>query len=75
MQTQQTIKAGTRIEFPILYPGYEDKPEHAVIGRWTAINGCQRNHINGNPGQHLVKFADGGALIVHQDRFRVIDNR
>jgi hypothetical protein len=54
--TAQTLKAGTRIELrgapamPSLgFPGVA--PEQAKIGRWTAKNGPQKNHVFGNGGR------------------------
>jgi hypothetical protein len=84
----QTIKAGTRIELhgtPAMggFPGVA--PEQATIGRWTKANGPMKNDIGhwdgtthvypGNPGWHVIVFADGGKLLAHETRFRVIDNR
>lgn len=76
----QTLKTGTRIELrgkPAL-PGFPGvAPEMATIARWTAVNGPIKNHIRegGEGGWHIVKFADGGKLCVHESGFRVIDNR
>ena len=74
------LKPGTRIELhgtPSVpefgFPGVA--PEQAVIARWTAVNGLQKNHVNGSPGWHIVRFADGGKLCVHESRFRIVDNR
>jgi hypothetical protein len=67
------LKSGTRVELrgtpPILgwFPGVV--PEIAVVVRWTVTNG------NKVPGWHIVKFADGGKLCVHESNFRVVDNR
>ena len=75
----QTIKTGTRIEMhgtPAMggFPGVS--PEAATICRWTSKNGPIKNHINPtNGGWHVVKFADGGMLLSHESRFRIIDNR
>ena len=50
--------------------------EHAVIERWTAKNGSIKNHVTQtNPGWHVVRFATGGRMLVHESRFRVISNR
>jgi hypothetical protein len=69
---KQTIKTGTRIEF---FQGH-GRSEMASIGRWTKVNGPVKNHVApNNGGWHLVRFDDGGALIVHETGFRVIDNR
>jgi len=70
--TAQTIKAGTRIEMhgtPAMGGFAAVAPEQAKIARWTAISGPIE------PGWHIVQFADGGKLCVHESRFRVIDNR
>ena len=75
----QTLKAGTRIELhgtPAFagFPGVS--PEQAKIARWTAVNGPIKNHVSPtNGGWHIVQFADGGKLCVHETRFRVTDNR
>jgi hypothetical protein len=75
----QTLKTGTRIELhgtPAMagFPGVA--PEKATIARWTKVNGPIPNHVSPtNPGWHIVRFADGGGLCVHESRFRVIDNR
>jgi hypothetical protein len=66
------LKAGTRIEMhgtPARggFPAVE--PERATIVRWTARSGPRLD------GWHIVKFADGGKLCVHESRFRVTDNR
>lgn len=77
--TNQTLKAGTRIELhgtPACggFPGVA--PEQATISRWMARNGPIKNHVSPtNPGWHVVKFDDGGCLLVHETGFRVIDNR
>ena len=71
-----TIKAGTRIELhgtpaiPGFFPGVA--PEKATIARWTAASGPRGGKME---GWHIVKFADGGKLCVHESGFRVIDNR
>lgn len=69
----QTLKAGTRIELhgtPACGGFPSVPPEKATIGRWNT-----RRNGPTNPGWHLVRFDDGGQLIVHESRFRVIDNR
>lgn len=43
--------------------------EAAVIARWTKISGPRMD------GWHIVRFADGGKLMCHESRFRVVDNR
>ena len=76
---KQTIKAGTRIELhgtPAIggFPGVA--PERAKVARWSAVNGPLANHVGpGNGGWHIVQFASGGRLCVHESRFRVVDNR
>lgn len=72
----QTIRAGTRIELHGT-PALGVPPEQATIARWRKANddGSGVNHVRGNPGWHVVRFADGGGLMVHETRFRVIDNR
>jgi hypothetical protein len=68
-----TLKTGTRIEMhgapaiPGVFPGVA--PEQAKIARWTKVSGPRKE------GWHIVAFADGGALCVHESRFRVVDNR
>lgn len=69
-----TLRSGTRIELhgtpavPSLgFPGVA--PERAHVAHWTAISGPRK------PGWHIVRFADGGKLCVHEANFRVIDNR
>jgi hypothetical protein len=77
--TKQTLKAGTRIEFPGLpaFPGFPGVAPHtATISRWTAVNGAVKNHVSPtNGGWHVVRFEDGGQLLAHESGFRVIDNR
>lgn len=69
-----TIQSGTRIELhgtPAIggFPGVA--PEQATIARWTKVSGPR----DALPGYHAVKFADGGKLLIHENRFRIIDNR
>lgn len=76
--SSQSIKAGTRIETigtPACggFPGVA--PEMATIARWSAVNGPVKNHVRSNGGWHIVKYASGGKLCVHESGFRVIDNR
>ena len=76
--TSQTIKAGTRIEFkgtPAIGSWPAVTPEMATIARWTKVNGERKNHVREYGGWHVIKFADGGSLLAHQDSFRIIDNR
>jgi hypothetical protein len=47
--------------------------EMATIGRWTKVNGPVKNHVHGMSGWHVVCFADGGELVVHEDCFSVFD--
>jgi hypothetical protein len=66
------IKTGTRIEMhgTPAFPGFPGvAPERATIARWTKVSGPIKS------GWHIVRFADGGSLCVHETRFRVIDNR
>ena len=75
----QTLKVGTRIELHGMsamggFPAVA--PEAATICRWTDANGPIKNHVSpNNGGWHIVKFADGGRLCIHESRFRVTDNR
>lgn len=63
------MKAGTRIEIcgwgldgrEIWYP--------AKIGRQLKRHGLPP------AGYHPVTFPDGGKMLVHENRFRVVDNR
>ena len=68
-----TLQAGTRIELhgtPAFagFPGVA--AERATICRPRKSELPLRG-----PDWHIVKFADGGKLCVHETRFRVIDNR
>lgn len=71
-----TIKAGTRIEL-FGTPSLGVPSEMAKIGRWnTKIHGPIPNHVTRtNAGWHVVRFSDGGSMVIHQTRFRIIDNR
>ena len=73
------MRAGTRIEFfgtPAMGGFPAVPPEQATICRWKAENGPIKNHVSPtNGGWHVVKFSDGGKLLAHETRFRVIDNR
>lgn len=67
-----TLKAGTRIELrgtPAFsgFPGVA--PELAVICK------PRKSQTPPSPDWHIVQFADGGKLCVHETSFRVIDNR
>lgn len=71
--TIATLRPGTRIETegcPAMGGFGAVPPEPAVIVKPRA----QNLPIPG-PGYHLVKFADGARLFVHQTGFRVVDNR
>ena len=76
-----TLRAGTRIEThgTPAFPGFPGVvPEQAIICRWTKVNGPIPNHLDSGDqegGWHVVKFADGGKLLMHESNFRVIDNR
>jgi hypothetical protein len=66
------MRTGTRIELdgtPAIGGFPAVAPEQAIIARPRKENLPLPN------GYHLVKFADGGKLCVHESRFRVIDNR
>lgn len=62
-KTKQSLKTGTRIEFFVSHP--QGRNETATIARWTKVSGPLRE------GWHIVKFADGGKLCVHESNFRV----
>lgn len=75
----QTLKAGTRAQtFGTKsfagFPGVA--PEAITICKPRKGEGTPRG-IDGKPldGWHLIKFADGGRLCMHETGFRVIDNR
>ena len=69
------IKAGTRIEFfgMSAMGGFSAvAPERATIVKWRdSINGPRSEWA----GWHIVRFADGGKLCAHENRFRIVDNR
>jgi hypothetical protein len=65
--TKQPLKTGTRIEVFVSHP--QGRNEQAKIVRWTKVSGARRE------GWHIVKFADGGKLCIHEEDFRVVDNR
>lgn len=73
----QQLKAGTRIEVSGLGLDFQPVWYPAKIGRWHSS--CLRI----KPGQfdakaagyYPVTYEDGGKLLVHEDSFRVIDNR
>ena len=64
------IKTGTRIELNGT-PSLGVPPEMATIAKWGKKSGPRENML----GWHIVKFNDGGSLMVHESRFRIIDNR
>jgi hypothetical protein len=79
---KQTIKAGTRVQLhgtPAMGGFPAVPPEPATIARWTKVSGDVPNHLTPasptNGGWHVVQFSDGGKLLAHETRFRVIDNR
>lgn len=68
---EPTMKHGTRIEVRGLGMDWSETWERATIftrapKAWGPV-----------PGKcwHRVKFADGGILCVHEESFRVVDNR
>jgi len=65
--TKQTLKTGTRIQMR------NGIAEIAKIGRWKKVNGPVKNYVHGMSGWHVVRFADGGELVVHEDCFSVFD--
>ena len=72
------LKAGTRIELygTPAFPGFPGvAPEMATIAGWTAANGPKNGRISPATGWHIVRFADGGKLCIHENNFRVVDNR
>ena len=78
MTATQTLKTGTRIEvIGFDFATGKEVPQPAKIARWTAACGPIKNHVSPtNGGWHVVRFADdGGSLLCHETRFRVIDNR
>lgn len=62
--TKQSIKAGTKVEFLVSHP--QGRNEIASIARWTKVNGPMQQ------GWHIVQFASGSKLCVHESGFRVI---
>ena len=66
------LRTGTRIELPgkPAMPGFPGvAPERATIAR------PRKSELPLRDGYHVVKFADGGKLCVHETGFRVVDNR
>ena len=66
-----TLKAGTRIEVSGISLDWQRTWEAAEIARWNEKVSGPRDKM---PGWHIVKFAGGGTLCVHESRFRVVDN-
>lgn len=66
------MKAGTRIEVRGWTMNGATTWESAVILRWTKRNGPKDNLPS---GYHPVQFADGGSLMVHESRMRVVGDR
>lgn len=67
-----TLAAGTRIELfgtPAIGMFPAVPVEHATICR------PRKSELPLRDGCHIVQFASGGKLCVHESRFRVIDNR
>jgi hypothetical protein len=60
------LTAGTRIETISKWPGVP--AERAKIAR------PRRGESVPGPGWYIVRFDTGGALCMHEERFRVIDN-
>lgn len=66
------LKTGTRIEMhgtPAMGGFPEVTPEIAIIAPWRKVSGPRME------SWHTVKFSSGNCLLVHESRFRVIDNR
>lgn len=61
------MKPGTKIEVSVNNQFSEKTWEPATIGEWPAGS---KDSI---PGYHPVIFSDGGALMVHENGFRVRD--
>jgi hypothetical protein len=59
-----TIKPNTSVKIMGFDISGQETWELATICRWTAVNGARME------GWHVVKFADGGKLIVHENRLR-----
>jgi hypothetical protein len=65
------MKTGTRIELfgtPAMGGFPAVAPEIAKIARWEKVSGPRID------GWHCVKFQNGSELLIHESRFRVIDN-
>jgi hypothetical protein len=77
--TAQSLKTGTLIEThgtPAIGGFPAVAPVRARIARWTKSQGDIPNHVSAtNGGWHHVRYDDGGALLIHETGFRVIDNR
>jgi hypothetical protein len=63
------MRAGTKIE--VQYFDMQGR------GGWEAakIARTMPNMLPLPDGYHPVRFADGGSLLVHASRFRIVDNR
>lgn len=61
------LKRGTRIEVAIYHMDGTTGGEPATIVR--------KGHPDLPDGYYLIRFADSGKLHVHQESFRVTDNR
>jgi hypothetical protein len=70
------LKCGTVIEIegsPAIGGHPAIPPERATIGLWRRdINGERVGHLT---EYHVVRFADGGRLLIHESRFRVVDEQ
>lgn len=66
-----TLKSGTRIEVRGQDAGLNTVWEPAKIARRTKVESPKASTPK---GYHLVRFNDGGRLLVHESRFRVIGN-
>lgn len=63
-----SIKQGTRIQVSGWDAAFNETWENARIARTTP-------RMKPIPdGFHPVKFDDGGVLMVHESRFRIVDN-
>lgn len=77
---KQSLKTGTRIEtkgLPAMggFPGVA--PERGTICRWKKVNGEHVNRVRegGETGWHIVRLDGCNPLCMHENGFRVIDNR
>lgn len=67
------LKTGTRIEVIVTHPLGTN--EMATIARWPKACGPRDGRISPMNGWHVIKFANGGKLCIHESGFRVVDNR